>query len=65
MREGTRAFLEKRKPEFTGEETIGADISMRVIDGAATASGLRFAVVVSKYHDFVTDRLREGRALRR
>jgi 6,7-dimethyl-8-ribityllumazine synthase len=33
---------------------------MHLIDGAATASGLRVAVVVSKYHDFVTDRLEKG-----
>ena len=33
---------------------------MRVIDGSTTASGLRVAVVVSKYHDFVTDRLERG-----
>jgi 6,7-dimethyl-8-ribityllumazine synthase len=33
---------------------------MRVIDGSTMASGLRVAVVVSKYHDFVTDRLEKG-----
>jgi 6,7-dimethyl-8-ribityllumazine synthase len=33
---------------------------MRVIDGSTTASGLRVAVVVSKYHDFVTARLEKG-----
>lgn len=31
-----------------------------MIDGAGSARGLRFAVVVSKYNDFVTDRLQTG-----
>ena len=30
---------------------------MTTIEGASSAAGLRVAVVVSKYHDFVTDRL--------
>ena len=33
---------------------------MRIIEGARPASGLKFAVVVSKYNDFVTDRLQKG-----
>jgi 6,7-dimethyl-8-ribityllumazine synthase len=33
---------------------------MRTIDGSPPASGLRVAIVVSKYHDFVTDRLQTG-----
>lgn len=33
---------------------------MRTIDGAETAAGLRVAVIVSKYHDFVTDKLQSG-----
>lgn len=33
---------------------------MRIIDGAQTAGGLRVAIVVSVYHDFVTDRLQRG-----
>ena len=33
---------------------------MRTIDGTGSARGLRFAVVVSKYNDFVTDRLQKG-----
>jgi 6,7-dimethyl-8-ribityllumazine synthase len=33
---------------------------MRTIDGKPLASGLRVAIVVSKYHDFVTDRLQNG-----
>jgi 6,7-dimethyl-8-ribityllumazine synthase len=33
---------------------------MRMIEGTQSASGLRFAVVVSKYNDFVTDRLQTG-----
>ena len=31
-----------------------------VIEGTGSAAGRRFAVVVSKYHDFVTDRLQAG-----
>jgi 6,7-dimethyl-8-ribityllumazine synthase len=30
------------------------------LEGSQTAKGLRFAVVVSKYNDFVTDRLQAG-----
>jgi 6,7-dimethyl-8-ribityllumazine synthase len=30
------------------------------IQGGGTAAGLRFAIVVSKYHDFITDRLQRG-----
>ena len=33
---------------------------MRIIDGSRPAGGLKFAVVVSKYNDFVTDRLQKG-----
>lgn len=33
---------------------------MRIIDATGPASGLTFAVVVSKYNDFVTDRLQKG-----
>jgi 6,7-dimethyl-8-ribityllumazine synthase len=33
---------------------------MHTIDGTRTPAKLRIAVVVSKYHDFVTDRLRKG-----
>ncbi len=33
---------------------------MQTIEGSQSAAGLRFAVVVSRYHDFVTDRLRTG-----
>ena len=33
---------------------------MRTIEGTHAAAGFRFAVVVSKYNDFVTDRLLEG-----
>jgi 6,7-dimethyl-8-ribityllumazine synthase len=33
---------------------------MRTIEGAQSAVGFRFAVIVSKYNDFVTDRLQEG-----
>jgi 6,7-dimethyl-8-ribityllumazine synthase len=33
---------------------------MRTIEGSQSAGGMRFAVVVSKYNDFVTDRLQAG-----
>src|SRR5437879_1893437 len=33
---------------------------MRMIEGSARASGFRLALVVSKYHDFITDRLQAG-----
>lgn len=33
---------------------------MHTIEGSGHATGCRFAVVVSKYHDFVTDRLQAG-----
>jgi len=33
---------------------------MRTIDAKPAAAGLRVAVVVSKYHDFITDRLQSG-----
>jgi 6,7-dimethyl-8-ribityllumazine synthase len=32
----------------------------RTLEGTRSAAGLRFAVVVSKYNDFVTDRLQTG-----
>ena len=34
--------------------------SIRTIEGTPAASGLRIAIVVSRYHDFVTDRLQSG-----
>jgi 6,7-dimethyl-8-ribityllumazine synthase len=33
---------------------------MRIIQGSQSAVGLSFAIVVSKYNDFVTDRLEAG-----
>ena len=33
---------------------------MRTIDGSNNATGLRFALVVSKYNDLVTERLQVG-----
>lgn len=33
---------------------------MHIIDGTVPAEGLRVALVVSKYNDFVTDRLQSG-----
>jgi 6,7-dimethyl-8-ribityllumazine synthase len=34
--------------------------SIRTIEGTPAATGLRIAIVVSKYNDFVTDRLQSG-----
>jgi 6,7-dimethyl-8-ribityllumazine synthase len=39
---------------------MAADSSIRIIEGVPCAAGLRVAIVVSKYHDFVTDRLQSG-----
>jgi 6,7-dimethyl-8-ribityllumazine synthase len=33
---------------------------VRIIEGTQSAAGLKFALVVSKYNDFVTDRLQTG-----
>jgi 6,7-dimethyl-8-ribityllumazine synthase len=33
---------------------------MRTIDGSKRATGFRFAIVVAKYNDFITDRLQVG-----
>jgi 6,7-dimethyl-8-ribityllumazine synthase len=33
---------------------------MRTIEGTTSASGFRFALVVSRFNDFVTDRLQDG-----
>jgi 6,7-dimethyl-8-ribityllumazine synthase len=35
-------------------------MSVRTIEARLPASGLRVAIVVSKYHDFITDRLQAG-----
>ncbi len=33
---------------------------MQIIEGTQSAAGFSFAIVVSKYHDFVTERLQAG-----
>ena len=33
---------------------------MQIIEGSQSAAGFTFAIVVSKYHDFVTERLQAG-----
>jgi len=35
-------------------------MSVRTLEARLPASGLRVAIVVSKYHDFITDRLQAG-----
>jgi 6,7-dimethyl-8-ribityllumazine synthase len=39
---------------------MAGGISIRTIEGTPAAAGLRVALVVSKYNDFVTDRLQSG-----
>jgi 6,7-dimethyl-8-ribityllumazine synthase len=39
---------------------MAAGTFLRTIEGLPSAAGLRVAIVVSKYHDFVTDRLQSG-----
>jgi 6,7-dimethyl-8-ribityllumazine synthase len=34
--------------------------TMRIVEGTQKAGGFKFAIVVSRYHDFVTDRLQAG-----
>ena len=33
---------------------------MPILEGTTTAPGLRFAIVVARFNDFVTERLRSG-----
>ena len=33
---------------------------MPILEGTTTAPGLRFAIVVARFNDFVTERLRTG-----
>jgi len=33
---------------------------VRIIEGSRSATGLKFAIVVAKYNDFITDRLHQG-----
>ncbi|MCC6977843.1 MAG: 6,7-dimethyl-8-ribityllumazine synthase [Candidatus Melainabacteria bacterium] len=46
---------------------FGADSKPRVVEGRLIATGLKFAIVVSRFNDFITERLLEGAldALRR
>jgi 6,7-dimethyl-8-ribityllumazine synthase len=54
-REGTRVLLEKRRPGFAGKRNMS-----KVYEGQLTAAGLRFAIVVSRFNSFVTERLLAG-----
>src|SRR5206468_1967129 len=49
-----------RKAETGLSRTLSPVSDVRTIDGQPPANGLRVAIVVSKYHDFVTDRLKNG-----
>src|SRR6185295_20399710 len=61
---GARAFQASDDDADGGSSLCGLrglcvqrDVRMQTIQGTGRASGLRMAVVVSKYNDFVTDRL--------
>ena len=54
-REGTRAFLEKRPAAFAGKLNMP-----KVIEGQLTAAGLKFAIVVSRFNGFISERLLGG-----
>ena len=62
MREGTKAFLEKRAAQFQGKMSAGMTEKLQPgkIDGGMNAAGLRFAVVVSRFNSFITERLLQG-----
>lgn len=47
------------RPEHVSESLI-RDTAVRAIEGGQSASGVRVALVVSRYNDFVTDRLLDG-----
>src|SRR5262249_31658927 len=47
-------------PAASGKTSAAPRQSMTTIEATGRASGLRFALVVSKYHDFVTGRLESG-----
>src|ERR1019366_8452114 len=54
-REGTRAFLEKRPAAFAGKGNMP-----KVIEVQLTARGLKFAIVVSRFNGFISERLLAG-----
>ncbi len=45
-------------PTFPGTQTEGT--MARVVEGKLNAKGLKFALVVSRFNHFITDRLEEG-----
>ena len=57
MKEGTRAFLEK-----SVKARVQGTLNACSVEGTTTAAGLRFAIVVARFNDFVTERLRSGRS---
>ena len=63
MREGTKAFLEKRAAQFKGDNRRNAthDMTEKLqpgkIIGELSAAGLRFGIVVSRFNSFITERL--------
>ncbi len=59
MREGTRAFLEKRKPVFKGNMSAYRQTTPRRLRCPAP-TGFRFAIVFSRFNDAITESLRDG-----
>ena len=59
MREGTRGVSREAQADVQGQ-VARVSRAMQTIQGSGRAAGFRFAVVVSKYNDFVTDRLQAG-----
>jgi 6,7-dimethyl-8-ribityllumazine synthase len=47
-------------PESTGVDLTSLDSKSKVTQGQLDASGLRFAIVVSEFNSFITDRLLRG-----
>ncbi len=64
MREGTRAFLEKRKTavhgRVGGSQGWWAGAVVQELTGSLTAAGYRFAIVVSRFNEDITEGLLNG-----
>lgn len=56
-KEETKTFLEKRKANFRGKE---GEIKMKTYQGRLEAKGLKIGIVVSRFNQFISERLLEG-----